>query len=94
MWYHTRSHTHTHAHTHSRTSFRAQPTAINRTCSKTGRSTWTPPSGSQYRIADDGFAYNKQEFVDHYGGLHEWNASRPVSTDFTGAQWDGQRAAV
>ena len=29
------------------------------------------------RIADDGFAYTKEEFIGHYGGVDEWLAAEP-----------------
>jgi hypothetical protein len=45
----------------------------------TGRSTWTSPAAVEYRIAaEDGFAYNKEEFLGHYGGTKEWNRSKPL----------------
>ena len=53
----------------------------------TGRSTWLAPKMIEFRIADDGNAYTRSQFEDHYGGLEEWTAAevmpdqikRPIS---------------
>ena len=56
--------------------------------SATGRSTWLAPERIEFRIADDGIAYTRSQFEEHYGGTREWEVAeamtdevvRPIST--------------
>ena len=59
----------------------------------TGLSSWTPPAGLEYRMASDGLAYTKEDFVAHYGGVLEWTAAAQCRGVVLGAAAERSAAA-